>query len=96
MSDRRILKYNIPVGRQWAEDMKGGFIVHVDHQVPGMVTVWVETADSMPIVPRRFEVFGTGHTIPPEGHYMGTAVDRVSGLVWHLYEFPVEDNDGNK
>ncbi len=36
-------------------------------------------------VPRTFQVFGTGHPIPADAKWWGTA-GRVDGLVWHLYE----------
>jgi len=34
--------------------------------------------------PRRFSIFGTGHAIPDEYEYVGTAV--CDGYVWHLHE----------
>lgn len=88
--NRRILKYHIPVGGSYVEHMKGR-IVYVDYQMTGMVTIWAESADNEKKAPRKFSVFGTGHTIPKEGSYVGTCIDRFTSLVWHLYEFPMEE-----
>jgi hypothetical protein len=49
------------------------------------VEFWAEYTDGAPAKARRFQVFGTGHLLPPGARWAGTC-PRVSGLVWHLYE----------
>ena len=41
--------------------------------------------------PRRFEIFGTGHPVPPqdvftERDFLGTVVSNDQELVFHVYE----------
>ena len=64
-------------------------IIHVNMQGFGAMAFWF----SFPNVPsgigdrRRFRVFGTGQEIPEQWEYVGTALDRKNGLVWHLHEW---------
>lgn len=50
------------------------------------IEFWAEHDDAQPEVPRAFAVVGTGHRIPDEARYVGTAPRTREGLVWHLYE----------
>jgi hypothetical protein len=53
---------------------------------------WAEHhADTEP-VDRSFRVFGTGHEIPPDAVWVGTADRTKNGYVWHLYT--VEASNG--
>src|SRR5260370_973455 len=52
-----------------------------------------ECTQGAPKVPRRFQVFGTGHPLPQNARYVGTC-PRVSGLVWHLFELVSDEDEG--
>lgn len=65
------------------------------------VEFWFETWPDQPAVRRWFQVYGTGHKVPGDAQYVGTAPRNEMGLVWHLYEiftdWPVtEDDDGHR
>jgi hypothetical protein len=52
-----------------------------------VVEFWAEhDPDAYTPEPRSFQVFGTGHIIPDEMHWVGTCDRTADGLVWHLYE----------
>lgn len=50
------------------------------------VQIWFETWPDQPDTRRWFQVFGTGHKVPGDAQYAGTAPRNELGLVWHLYE----------
>lgn len=67
----------------------GARIIHVGHtraiQARGELMLWAE----VPLDPgereeRRFQVFGTGHSIPESATHLYTWCEGV--YVWHLYE----------
>lgn len=59
-------------------------IVHVGEQ-GGQVMMWVELDPTAVLVPvRRFQIFGTGHSIPDHAEYVGTT--QVGPFVWHVYQ----------
>lgn len=61
-------------------------IVNVATQ-DGNPTLWIEQWTELPTVRRTFLSFGTGHAIPEEATYVGTAHDvSGAGLVFHVYE----------
>lgn len=71
----------------------GTEILHVGCQSrdPRFVSAWYEVI--LPIFStetRSFQVFGTGHEVPPGPSYVGTAIVPDRNLVWHLYEVPFE------
>jgi hypothetical protein len=51
-----------------------------------MPCIWAIVDPDVLLVPRIFEIFGTGHQIPgiTEGCYVGTSQQRP--FVWHLFE----------
>jgi len=49
------------------------------------LSFWAEHDDARATDARLFQVFGTGHKIPPGAIWRATA-PRVRGLVFHLYE----------
>jgi hypothetical protein len=51
-----------------------------------MIFAWYEFADQVNTVDRSFRVYGTGHAIPDDATYVGTALVSSGILVWHLYE----------
>ena len=58
--------------------------VHVAMQDYGL-HMWVELfTDHTVVTPRRFRVYGTGHDIPCDAAYVGTAQDGP--YMWHVYE----------
>ncbi len=63
----------------------GGKILHVAmHR--GSLCMWVQVEDNNIGLreQRKFSVFGTGHLIPTNTYYIGTALERMA--VWHVYE----------
>jgi hypothetical protein len=83
-----MLRYQVPVD----DDSHGlrpiGDPVRVETTAnPAVVEFWAEgdpdTFDPGPY--RMFQVFGTGHPLPPNARWRGTTA-RYAGLVWHLYE----------
>jgi hypothetical protein len=50
------------------------------------VEFWCEDTAGAPTGVRWFQVFGTGHPLPPDARWVGTCARTRSGLVWHLYE----------
>lgn len=51
-----------------------------------IVEFWAEHDGTSEEVSRVFQVFGTGHPLPPGARHTGTAPRTEEGLVWHLYE----------
>jgi len=83
---RRMFRYTVPRDHTaWTFDLTSD-PVHVDNgSTLDEVDFWAEHTDGAPKRARRFQVFGTGHPLPPDARWVGTC-PRVSGLVWHLYE----------
>lgn len=84
---RSIFRYKVPVDDA-VHDIPCGPspIVHVEAREHEWVEFWceIDLAESDPSV-RQFQVFGTGHLLPPNVRHVGTALAPY-GLVWHLYE----------
>lgn len=80
---KRILKTEIPIDDQW-HTVQTSDVLHVgqQHDLAAVTFWWEETPD---IRARRLRVFGTGHEIPDDTTYAGTA-QASNGLVWHLFE----------
>ena len=55
----------------------------VTHRPP----LWIELDPNMPTSPEVFIWVGTGHDVPPEGIFLGTAITS-SLFVWHIYHIP--------
>ena len=51
-----------------------------------LVDFWAEKDPRCGASDRVFQVFGTGHPLPPDARYVGTCPRTRSGLIWHLYE----------
>lgn len=82
-----IWKVSVQVDDHWHE-VAAGRIVHVACQAtPDWVDIWFENAD---MKTRKFTVVGTGHPIPENAEYVGTALAVGGALVWHV----VESTDG--
>lgn len=80
---QRVLRWDVPVDDEWHE-IGAGRVVHVASRAhrkrPGdLVEVWTLEERPFPGTdelegPRLVRVFGTGHEVPDEAHYIGTAV----------------------
>lgn len=81
---RTIYKYPVPVDNctHTHEMPTGSDIKFVSQQ--GCPCIWAEVQTDAPKVRRRFRIFGTGHPIPDDFVYRGTALDVP--FVWHVYE----------
>lgn len=56
------------------------------------VSFWCEHDENASTMTREFQVFGTGHPLPPNAMFVGTAPRTPDGLVWHLYELAQPPN----
>jgi hypothetical protein len=58
--------------------------------VPGFVSYvvefWAEHEDHATATHHVYQVFGTGHELPPNARWAATCPRTDSGLVFHLYE----------
>lgn len=86
-SDVRVIhKYPIPMGNSDLWLAKSSIILDIAGQY-GEVFMWVERpADDVVCEVRSFEVFGTGHPIPPKARKFLKTLHHSSGLVLHYYE----------
>jgi len=86
---KRIWKYEINLSeREKTFTMpRGARIVHIDSQVPDVITFWaiVDVFVNMELEDREFGIMATGRDIPDEySYYWGTVLDNK--YVWHLFE----------
>lgn len=96
-SERRVLRYPVPVDDAWHRIEFVGDIVHVDCRNPRVVEFWtvpLHVGSSRAASVREFCVYGTGHPVvdPDElpavvetGDYVGTALALDGAIVWHLF-----------
>jgi hypothetical protein len=84
---RTIYRYEIPVDDRWHAVDLSGPIVHVASRSMRSVELWAVHGDK-PATRRGFRVYGTGHPIPGDATYVGTAIPPGGQLVWHLLELP--------
>jgi hypothetical protein len=89
---RRMFRYEVPL-----DDQPHAFEVLTVRHVAArwlnddglqrpVVEFWAEYNDTSVATDRHFQVFGTGHELPPDARWVGTCDRDVKGLVWHLYE----------
>lgn len=88
-----VWKYVVPV-----DDMDhtyeldwGAPVLHVSAESPDLVTFWIENDTVGRKIDRKFRVFGTAHPIPHKAVWVGTVPIPSVGLVWHLYETTLWD-----
>jgi len=81
----RVFRYEVPVDDSWHEVRLSGPVVHVACRDgnPDVVHFWA-LADVGTTFTARMRVFGTGHDVPLDTVYRGTA--SAGPLVWHLFE----------
>ena len=81
---KTIYKYNLSVYADNKFDMpEGAETLHVDNQQDHLC-LWATVDTDLPKQPRSFIILGTGHVIPPDARYVGTA--QVDPFVWHVFE----------
>jgi hypothetical protein len=80
---KRIYRYLVPVDDQWHDQDFDGEVLAVNCRRLDAVEFWAVEGG---IVPRCFRVVGTGHPMPEDARYVGTAVTPDGSLVWHLVE----------
>jgi hypothetical protein len=82
---RTIYRYEVPVDdRPHTHGLSGNPVAVAGTDY--VVEFWAETNPNRPPTERAFLVVGTGHPIPDDAIYVGTAPRTPHGLVWHLYE----------
>lgn len=86
-SAKTVHRYEVPVDDQWhVIDGVKTPILHVAARHPGTVEFWAEHNSIDDGIQIELKVFGTGHLIPIDAAYFGTALAPY-GLVWHLYGY---------
>lgn len=82
---RTIWKYEFEITSiVQAYDIPRGYsIVHVEMQGRHLC-MWVDVNTDRPKDERSFMIIGTGHPVPDDAAYIGTA--QQGEFVWHLFE----------
>ena len=81
----KVYRYEVPVDDSWHDVELSGPIVKVAcrNGVRSVVHVWALAGVGTPYI-ARLRLFGTGHEVPDDIMYRGTAI--AEPLVWHLFE----------
>jgi len=83
---KSVFKYEIPILDSSAIMMHDGAIIrHVDNQHERLC-IWAEVDPQNAMSSRTFYVRGTGHELPPNVEYIGTAIFASGALVFHVYQ----------
>lgn len=80
---RRILRETIPVDDQFHQ--LPDRVVHVAARCEDAVDVWWLDDSDVPAQDMKVRVFGTGHLVPADADYLGSAVTPSGRFVWHLF-----------
>lgn len=80
---RTVYRYVVPVNDEAHDIELSGPILYVAARSMGNVEFWALVGEQEPAV-RTFQVFGTGHSLPHQAAYIGTAL--AGPLVWHIFE----------
>lgn len=84
---RQVFRYTVPVdGQPHLVLLTGSPVAVANGPVPDEVEFWAEHVSGAPEAARAFQVFGTGHPLPPDARYAGTCPRTPEGVAWHLYE----------
>lgn len=79
-----VFRYEVPVDDTWHDITLTGPILHVaSRNYLKVVYFWALAGVGSPYT-ARLRVYGTGHPIPLDAVYRGTAI--AEPLVWHLFE----------
>jgi len=74
---------------------RGARLLTVQTQHGYMPVLWAEVQEDAPLEARAIAIYGTGWPLPADpGVYIGTVQDEIGGLVWHIYERPLEGEAG--
>ena len=84
MSARAMFRYMVPVDDERTFRLTGDPVAVAAAGID-RVEFWAEHNEDAGESDRAFKVFGTGQALPDGARWVGTC-NRVSGLVWHLYE----------
>jgi hypothetical protein len=81
----KVYRHPLKVGGGWQEVRLSGPVVHIACRAgdPDTVHVWALEDAGTPYT-ARLGVFGTGHPVPDESVYRGTAISEP--YVWHVFE----------
>ncbi len=93
MSERKVLKWHIPVDDR-DHPIGSGPVVLVGCQNGDYTAVQVWTEESGPVTPRRARVYGTGQRLPANDAHIGSVVAPTlppKTLVWHVYAIAGDD-----
>ena len=82
---RAMFRYVVPVDDGSYEVRLTGEPFKVAAADVDRIEFWAEHDDDAGESDRWFRAFGTGQPLPPGARWIGTC-NRISGLVWHLYE----------
>jgi hypothetical protein len=91
----RMYRYEVPVDDRPHEVTSVGIAVHVE-ATAHTVEFWALHVDGATPATRTFQVFGTGHALPPNARWHGTAPRTPEGLVWHLFELVADDEGADR
>jgi hypothetical protein len=86
---RRIYRYEVPVDDR-PHTVQAGPPLRVEARDVSTVEFWAEDFDGFE-PSRTFQVFGTGHDVPPTARWCGTTSRTPEGLVWHLFELEAQE-----
>ena len=82
---KAVFRYEIPLDDK-AHPIPPGMPVHfeVGRRIAHVGELWLEVYGGIPKSPtHEYQVFGTGHLIPDDFEFIGTA--REDPFMWHLY-----------
>lgn len=85
---KSIWKWGLSLGTNTVQMPEGTTILSFGNQLE-KPTIWGEVDVDQEREDRVFVIVGTGHEIPDNGLYLGTAQFMEGALVWHLYELRV-------
>jgi hypothetical protein len=83
---RRMLRHEVGIDGPVKIALTGDPVLVAALAYESGVEFWAEYDEAKPVRERAFQIFGTGHHLPPGARWAGTAPRTPSGLVWHLYE----------
>lgn len=89
---RRMYRYEVPADDKAHVVTATGFPLAAAASADARhVEFWAEHDERRGLVPRAYQVFGTGHELPPGASWQATCPRYPSGLVWHLYQVRPDD-----
>jgi len=81
-----IWKFPFAIEDEFWLDLPGDAqVLHVAMQ-QSTPCLWAAVAPDADVIPRRFAVRGTGHSLPSGAHHVATFSQPP--FVWHLFAFP--------